>query len=379
MPWLFVCVHKSDCSLSATKYILQCKNSKSTVRLAEKKRKMRFLYSMLAVTVGVAARNFTIDGSAGDFSEARGPFCINYYGTISATVTVDPEAVGVDASSMANCRSGMVWDTPSTSGAVLSICGVGSSFSSSAGPALAVSLKQSTPFENEQAISQLSFQDFLITNSSMPGPFELDRVAANISGSAMRGWNITGTKAALNPKGYSSVSLDCVRRNRPRHVHCLDLDRSLRSSNSCFATTSLDWNDDGIPANFSFQFQNLLASADIVTMVKWRADTNGSSLNSVNSSTVFRFRGGIELPSIVDYDFWKNTTLTYEKLKKSETQLRWVPDKMDWPVMWNESNGAWYAVVNQTFGSSGAANMRDTMGLFGLGVVVMAMFAITSI
>lgn len=329
--------------------------------------------STLCQTLALVALFFSLaSGMSGDHNKADSDFCIHYYGAIQPQVEVSPQSAGLNQSADI-CRSvlrdGLAWTLSATSGVVLAMCPISKWANNTDGAIMTISLQRRAPLYMDESMKDITFQDVLITNNSRHGPFEGGRVPGNVSHAGILSrWDIDGTQAALDPSADARVKLDCPKQpqHTAQHGYCLDLNKTtFRSSEACFPYQLISWTK-GTALNFSIDFGNIQAIVRLEMEAKWSLD--GTQAKTVSSTTTLLFIGQRDFPSVVDYDFWKNTTVTYESMIESHTSIEWIRDSNGWPAFYNRSNRAWYAAMNQTFGKwegSGTKMPPSLLFLFG--------------
>lgn len=329
--------------------------------------------STLSQIWGVVALFFAcVSSMAGDHNMMDSKFCIHYYGAIKPEVVVTPQSASLNRSADI-CSSvlidGLAWKLPATSGVVLTMCPVYEHANNTDGAVMAISLERKAPADIDEALTDIIFEDVLVTNNSQHGPFEGGRVPGNVSHAGLQQlrWDIDGTHAAIDPKSYAGAELRCPKepQHTARHNHCYRLDKTFLSREACWPYQNIRWATHSA-LNFSIDFGNAYANARFELEAKW--SLNGTKDKTVYSTTTLAFSGQMSFPSVVDYDFWKNTTVPYESMRRSHTSIKWIRDSNGWPAFYNESNRAWYAARNQTYGKwegTGTRTPPSVVLLFG--------------
>ncbi|GAB1315629.1 hypothetical protein MFIFM68171_05839 [Madurella fahalii] len=325
--------------------------------------RLAFLFSLLPLATVVVGQEPTIKTHE---------YCIKFFGGVSAEVLVGEGWQGRNYNGTIRCPDS--WRFPSMRGAIMTLCPV-----SPDGPiyspgtsGLAIDAKLEFHHRSgllSRPIDQLALQDFLVTNGSVPGPWEEGGEPAVLAPHAwdprQNGphWTINGTERALisaptNSSKRNSVYLDCANLPAAQQTQYCgtgeDIDVGGCWSRQYFILSMQD------AMNFTFRFSNYEASALIYTTMDWVYE-NGTNMGP--STAVIRFGGERELPSVVDYDFWTNSEANYEFEQANLNNMEFVPDHAGMPLFLNRTeSGEWYDTMNGTFSvpsSSDASGLAE--------------------
>ncbi|KAK3315593.1 hypothetical protein B0H66DRAFT_565628 [Apodospora peruviana] len=316
-----------------------------------------------------------------DFVPNAYSYCIKYYGSVSASISLGEGWLGKNYNNTITCPTS--WDFPTLKGATLTLCppesnpgGKGPFYAPDA-RGLAIDAK--LEFRHvagilEKPIDHLALTDFLITNGSVKVPDGKPAVLAPHDWSRSYigpQWSINGTEESIvsEPKrsgGGVSLYLDCA-----------NLSNKQRGSDYCGTGEDEDvggcWRSQTFVfnmqdrMNFSIGFHNFEAEATVFAGQDW-VYRNGTNMGT--SEVVLTFAGRRELPSVVDYDFWINSEMNYESEKEDlNDQFRLEEDATGMPLFLNATqSGEWFDTANGTFSVLSGANRG---GVAGKGVVVM--------
>ena len=283
-------------------------------------------------------------------------YCVRYFGSIEADLQLPKEAVP-QFNYNGTIRCPTDWDFPVLEGATLTLCPpFNGLYTDEDKDHIAMDATLSFRGQSSQLLDRpvdaLRLVNLLITNGSVPGPFTKNGKPAVLardeaaSNSVTSTWTVNGTEGAIiDPSARPGVYFSCG--NLPESwrsgKYC---GVGQDSDGGCFHDQQMRFNMS-TPLNFSIRFSPFQASVDL-------SGHNPYNRSGFESSARIRFEGTTNLPSVVDYDFWRNSEMVYEVYQGYRNQIRLVADDKGFPVFQNLTpSGEWYATVNQTYKVNG--------------------------
>jgi hypothetical protein len=330
----------------------------------------------LAVAAALLAALHGVD-SASSTPLNQYQYCIRYFGSVKAKLELPKEAVP-EFNYNGTIRCPTSWDFPTIEGATLQLCPpFNGLYTDEAKDHIAMdatlSFRGQIAQQLNRPVDALRLVNLLITNGTVPGPFTKngkpavlarDDAASNLVTTT---WTINGTEGAIiDPSTRPGVYFSCG--NLPESqrfgAYC---GVGQDSDGGCFHDLRMVFNMS-TPMNFSMRFSPSQASVDMT-------GRNPYNRSDFESFATVRFEGNTQLPSVVDYDFWRNSESVYEVYQSEQNRIRLVPDDNGFPVFQNlTSSGEWYATANQTYKANGGARsvaMMNTALLAGVFVAVL--------
>lgn len=343
------------------------------------RRAVRTTFCIPALSTLVLAQDPDIDASK---------FCVKFFGDISAEVLVGEGWRGRNHDGTVQCPDR--WAFPSMRGAMMTLCPPspdGSSDSSlsdspsTPGLAMVATLEfHAITGTFARPIDFFRLANFPITNGSVPGPWDKEGGApavlapqAQEPGQSGPEWTINGTEKALLPTTAGVPDLEL-------YLNCTDLAPSQRDqycgtredteAGGCWQGQWFGRFSGSAPVNFTVRFSSGEGSALVYVDAASKLG-NGTDMGA--STAIVRFEGGRELPSVVDYDFWRNSEADYEREAANINEMGFAPDHVGMPLFINRTQSReWYDTANGTFfvHDSGAGLRKGPdMGLLAISLV----------
>lgn len=312
-------------------------------------------------------------------------FCIKYYGTVSAEIELPDALPTYNYNGSDRCPTSMRF--PVISGATLEICPPMHSTQTDGPTALGVELRLSdVAGELTDPIDNLRLAPQLVTNGSVPGPFDnngrpaiLAHDTAREQSSFVPVWTINGTEASLidSPKDTDhtqGVYFGCRYSKSPYYCGGYE-DRQKPPPGGCWSSQMFNFNMRNA-LNYTFRFSNNEASVEIWATspyVLYTGEETGSETTAYIS-----FGGNRQVPSVVDYDFWTNAESNYEietEYAQTHAGMKLEMGANDLPVLVNDTEtGQYYAAGNGTYFSQAPRAVHD----FGTAQMFQAIMAMTA-
>lgn len=295
--------------------------------------------------------------------------CIHYFGDVRADI-VPPAISKYNYNGTILCPDDWSFDVPS---AIFKICPPWyGDFSTT----LDVSLLLGSPgLEVDSSVDALRLDQILITNGSVPGPFENDADPAILAPYKELydylgpRWTINGTQAALykSPDSNHSVQGAWVDCNEPPAKQS-DIDQIFDGDycggyydvhhGGCWAYQYFLFSMQR-PLNFSIRFDQTGSSVKFSTRQVYPYLNVSTGPKSARETYVhFEFSGDIHRPSVTDYDFWEHAAIDYETVDANDNSIRLSEDSSGMPIFNAHADGnwIWYAAGNRTYSENGAAS-----------------------
>jgi hypothetical protein len=310
-------------------------------------------------------------------------YCIRYFGSVRAELDVPNIIPTFNYNGTIRCPRS--WRFPTVSGVTLTLCPpneYGESWNKRTdGVAITalLSLQGRTGGLLDLPIDNILLDRLLVTNGSVSGPFSnsgkpavlAEDVERTRKGTGLPVWTINGTQSSIIgwPEKKSKAGI---------YFSCTNMEEKDKFGNYC--GVSYDdygagcWNNHAFsfsmqsPLNYTIRFDNHTASVEMWAENEFAP--NGTSTGSFTK--VFVVFGGLrDLPSVTNFDFWKNSEQNYEVEKSELRDFSFIADEKRMPVFVNNSDtSVWFSTANNTFSANtNAAGRPETGVLIWLAVV----------
>jgi hypothetical protein len=288
-------------------------------------------------------------------------YCIRYFGSVRADVDLATTVPQFNYNGSIPCPR--KWAMPRVRGATLTFCPFPDYVKNPSGSMMEIefSLRGMTSIERHLPVDDLSLRDILLTNGSMPGPFPNGATPAVLTYDTEKStqffpsWILNGTQASLyedpttrgNPKsGVFFSCQDLTKNDYPKERYCgwyQDYDAG------CWISQTIPFSMQGA-VNYSITFNNNEATVKLWTTSEWYQN---DSYTGANTTAYVEFGGTRSLPSVTDYDYWRNSETVYEVEKENVNSMKWETDDNKLPVFINNTaTKETYAARNQTFSTN---------------------------
>ncbi|KPI40350.1 uncharacterized protein AB675_7620 [Cyphellophora attinorum] len=344
---------------------------------------MRLQSALIAASLAASTH------AANDIILNQYQYCIRFFGSLSVDLEIADGVAERNYNDTIMCPRSMSF--PTVSGASLDICPPTDSLGSPDNPStLSAELRFShTSGELTDPVDDLRLQPQLVTNGSVRGPFQNGGTPAIIAFDEARTakdgpdtWTINGTQNALIEEPdiedrTQNIYFGC---RYPNSRYYCGTYEDLHSDNGgCWNSQTFLFNMKNA-LNFTYRFSNNEASVEIWASSEYflprrEAGTIDGAATGTNTTAYVVFGGTRRVPTVTDYDFWKNTELTYEQEVEDNVRrerMSFVRGVDGLPVLVNETDsGEEYASGNGSYSvQEGGASGYEALSTTSASVLV---------